>query len=346
MARSGIRYEDVQSAAESLLGRGLNPTIQRIREVLGTGSNTTISEHLKSWQQHMADTPKAILPPSIPEAVTTALNIFWKTAVQHAEDIFAEQRQLAAQSVAEAEKSRDQAINAQQAAQADTARHIEQLDIERKAVRKLTDQLLVEQERRTTAESAIQAAEQRVVIAQDNITQIRHETTARVTQLEAMVQTVQTEMDRCIHEAKQQLDQERQRSETNESHLMQLIDQIRLELANERHHISKERENWNQREIQWQAQRELQQHELAERKIAEATLQERYQGLCTELERLNMESEQLRTEMESMAQEHWTALRKIEMLTAELRMTTEIKNRLQEQIDNINENHDSAISVK
>ena len=41
MARSGIRYEDVQAAAETLLGRGLNPTIQRVREQLGTGSNTT-----------------------------------------------------------------------------------------------------------------------------------------------------------------------------------------------------------------------------------------------------------------------------------------------------------------
>lgn len=43
MARSGIRYEDVKDTAETLLGRGLNPTIQRVRELLGTGSNTTTS---------------------------------------------------------------------------------------------------------------------------------------------------------------------------------------------------------------------------------------------------------------------------------------------------------------
>ena len=34
MARTGISYEDVRNAAETLLGRGLNPTIQRIRELL------------------------------------------------------------------------------------------------------------------------------------------------------------------------------------------------------------------------------------------------------------------------------------------------------------------------
>jgi hypothetical protein len=62
MARTGISFEDVRDAAESLLGRGLNPTIQRVRELLGTGSNTTISEHLKSWQQQLAKTPKIVLP--------------------------------------------------------------------------------------------------------------------------------------------------------------------------------------------------------------------------------------------------------------------------------------------
>ena len=61
MARTGISFEDVRNAAESLLGRGLNPTIQRVRELLGTGSNTTISEHLKIWQLQLAETPKICL---------------------------------------------------------------------------------------------------------------------------------------------------------------------------------------------------------------------------------------------------------------------------------------------
>ena len=43
MARSGIQYSDVQQAIDTLFERGDSPSVQRIREVLGTGSFTTIS---------------------------------------------------------------------------------------------------------------------------------------------------------------------------------------------------------------------------------------------------------------------------------------------------------------
>ena len=49
MARSGVQYEDVQRAIHTLLSRGDAPSVQRIREVLGTGSFTTLSEHLRQW---------------------------------------------------------------------------------------------------------------------------------------------------------------------------------------------------------------------------------------------------------------------------------------------------------
>ena len=44
MARNGIQYSDVQQAIDTLLSRGDTPSVQRIRDVLGTGSFTTISE--------------------------------------------------------------------------------------------------------------------------------------------------------------------------------------------------------------------------------------------------------------------------------------------------------------
>nr|WP_053070645.1 DNA-binding protein [Halomonas sp. PR-M31] len=50
MARSGVRYEDVQKAIHQLLQRGETPGVQKIREVLGTGSFTTLSEHLRQWK--------------------------------------------------------------------------------------------------------------------------------------------------------------------------------------------------------------------------------------------------------------------------------------------------------
>ncbi|MCF6767183.1 DNA-binding protein [Thiotrichales bacterium 19S11-10] len=51
MARPGLTFEEVAQAAQQLLDEGENPTIIRIREVLGgKGSPNTISKFLKEWK--------------------------------------------------------------------------------------------------------------------------------------------------------------------------------------------------------------------------------------------------------------------------------------------------------
>ena len=47
MARPGISYEIVKDAYEFLVSKGKYPSIDRIRELLGTGSKTTIARHMK-----------------------------------------------------------------------------------------------------------------------------------------------------------------------------------------------------------------------------------------------------------------------------------------------------------
>jgi chromosome segregation ATPase len=49
MARAGIQFSDVKRAAEAIVARGGRPTIARVREVLGSGSSTTISGYLREW---------------------------------------------------------------------------------------------------------------------------------------------------------------------------------------------------------------------------------------------------------------------------------------------------------
>jgi chromosome segregation ATPase len=50
MARPGITYDEVIAAIDALLASGEEPTIQRIREQLGTGSPNTIHRHLVTWR--------------------------------------------------------------------------------------------------------------------------------------------------------------------------------------------------------------------------------------------------------------------------------------------------------
>lgn len=59
MARAGVTYHDVAKAAEAIKTQGQEPTVDRVRERLGTGSKSTIAPLLKRWRSDngdMADT--------------------------------------------------------------------------------------------------------------------------------------------------------------------------------------------------------------------------------------------------------------------------------------------------
>ena len=328
MARSGIRYEEVQAAAETLLGRGLNPTIQRVRELLGTGSNTTISEHLKHWQQQMAAAPKIVLPPSIPEAVATAMDAFWKIAVQHAEAAFEEQRAVAAQAVAVAEQTRDAAIAEQRQAQMEADQWRRQCEAAQAVSREITDQLLVERERRTAAETAIHAAEQRVQAAMETITQIRAETSARIVQTETTLRQTRADMEQQLAEAQQWITAERQRGEVSEARLMALLDQIHTEQRTERQAFTTERQGWNDRETRWRAQRETQQRENGELRAHLIAAKERQGALLTELEQLGQRLKNTETHYLEM-------VREAEGLRGELKAVQVDRERLWHQLDTL-----------
>lgn len=50
MARAGVTYTEVAKAAETVKQQGFEPTVDRVREKLGTGSKSTIGPHLKQWK--------------------------------------------------------------------------------------------------------------------------------------------------------------------------------------------------------------------------------------------------------------------------------------------------------
>ena len=50
MARAGITYYDVSKAAEAIKIQNQEPTVDRVREHLGTGSKSTIAPLLKRWR--------------------------------------------------------------------------------------------------------------------------------------------------------------------------------------------------------------------------------------------------------------------------------------------------------
>ena len=95
MARQGLSFESVKQAATTLLSQGVAPSVQKVRDVLKTGSNSTIAAHLRAWRDEYQHKAVAALPAAIPEEVMPALETFWQIAMAQAEQqLFAQKKQV------------------------------------------------------------------------------------------------------------------------------------------------------------------------------------------------------------------------------------------------------------
>lgn len=110
MARPGITFDDVRHAALQLVRDNETPSIQRLREVLGRGSNTTIASHLRRWQSELARHQVAELPLAVPPQLLSAVEQFWLAALDQANAVFQDRRQSLEDAAAQAVQARDVAL--------------------------------------------------------------------------------------------------------------------------------------------------------------------------------------------------------------------------------------------
>lgn len=84
MAR-GISENDVWKACDALLLEGARPTIERVRQKIGSGSPNTVSPFLETWFKHLGGRikdPGAFSAPSdVPDPVLQAAKHFWEAAL-------------------------------------------------------------------------------------------------------------------------------------------------------------------------------------------------------------------------------------------------------------------------
>lgn len=73
---TGVTQAEVTEAAESIQAEGGHPTIERIRLLLGTGSNTTIAKYLKEWRDGRSVSKSSITNP--PDQVQAAVTAVWE----------------------------------------------------------------------------------------------------------------------------------------------------------------------------------------------------------------------------------------------------------------------------
>ncbi|GAB6196710.1 DNA-binding protein [Lysobacter xanthus] len=84
MAR-GITQSDVDRAADALLAQGERPTVDRIRQFLGTGSPNTVTRLLDVWWKalggRLAVSAEKVAMPEAPASVAALASQFWEQAL-------------------------------------------------------------------------------------------------------------------------------------------------------------------------------------------------------------------------------------------------------------------------
>lgn len=93
MARIGVDYSTVKQTAIKLLSQGINPSVQKIRDLLGTGSNTTIAEHLNRWREEHAQKTIHHLPATMPKELISTVEVLWHVAMEQAQNELAQYKQ-------------------------------------------------------------------------------------------------------------------------------------------------------------------------------------------------------------------------------------------------------------
>lgn len=93
MARVGVQFSDIEKAAFELHGNGKVPTVDGIRELLGTGSKSTIARHLRAWRAKQTETEG-----QLPQELAALVTGLWKKLHEGAD-----QRIVAAESLAQQE---------------------------------------------------------------------------------------------------------------------------------------------------------------------------------------------------------------------------------------------------
>lgn len=90
MARPGVSYYDVAKAASTLQLKNELPTIDRVRKILGSGSNSTIALHLKQWKTEQMPEITGHNTLTIPSVLLQQLQNLWeelrRSARQELED--------------------------------------------------------------------------------------------------------------------------------------------------------------------------------------------------------------------------------------------------------------------
>lgn len=215
MSRQGISYEQVVAAAEQLAGQQLNVTIERVRQVLGTGSHLTISKHLSQWRSHAERKDSAAAMP-LPDAITRSVQGIWQELHVAAEAEMQAARKQAEDAVTSAQIQ----AHAAEQARAEALKQLNELQARLVGLEATAASL----EQALATERAQRGAAEREALA-------LQEQSKRLADLAAAAQETQRESER---QAQAMLRQERQHAALLQTRQEAQLERLRAELEDVR----------------------------------------------------------------------------------------------------------------
>lgn len=120
MGRTGVTYSDVATAAAAIQAKGENPTVDRVRERLGTGSKGTISPLLKQWKHEQAPFLKE-QPNALPPDLLNMTHSLWTGMKEKADEIIEAEKARFSQHAQSFEKAKLELTQRLQKTQTDAA---------------------------------------------------------------------------------------------------------------------------------------------------------------------------------------------------------------------------------
>lgn len=222
MARTGVRYEDVQRAIDDLLAQGESPSVQKVREVLGTGSFTTISEHLREWRTRRAENRDVPPPRGMPEPLQELAEALWQQSQKSANESLAHYREEADRRVEEAESRVAEARRqAEDAAQRESALATHLSATEQRLEERSTELARREADLEQLGDKA-RRLETRYAELEGLLARVRGEIATQAREHQQAVDVLETQHG-------ERLAREEQRHESAEARLMGLLDEARQE---------------------------------------------------------------------------------------------------------------------
>lgn len=137
-----ITTQDIHAAADKLAEQDIKPTLAKVRDALGGGSFTTISDAMSSWrQEQQADQQlqRVDLPNSINERLQALGAEMWQSANSLANERLAAEREALAIAQAAAAQELDEHKESIKTLELEQAELLEQLDLEQSKAQQAAD---------------------------------------------------------------------------------------------------------------------------------------------------------------------------------------------------------------